>query len=171
MNFNDYLWYNPETGQLTWKGEPCVLKRVRGKSATSLHGEGYRAISVAGKMYLAHRVIWHMVHGKWPKEDLDHVNGDRSDNRLINLREASRQENLRNSRGRPHTSKYKGVSWDKHRNKWVAYCKAGEKVKNLGRYDNEEEAAMAYDNFVKENFGQFARLNHPALTPEAQMVA
>lgn len=172
INFNDYLLYNEETGQLTWRDTDCVLKRVRNKPATSLHGEGYRQVGVAGKTYLAHRVIWHMLHGEWSSKDIDHINGDRSDNRLVNLREASRRENIRNGKGREHTSKYKGVSWDKVRNKWTAYGKVNGKVKNLGRYENEEEAALAYDRFAEENFKQFARLNfHPALTPEAQMVA
>ena len=171
MNFNDYLMYEPDTGKLIWRHASCVYKRFRGKVATSLHGEGYRQIGVAGKTYLAHRVIWHMTYGEWPDGDIDHINGDRSDNRLSNLRVATRQENIRNGRGKIHTSKYKGVSWDKSRSKWAAYCKYDGKVKNLGRFDKEEDAAMIYDNFVRDKFGAFARTNiHPALTPDAQKV-
>ncbi len=170
-DFNRYLSYYPESGTVLWRDSIEVFTSVRGFPAGSPHKEGYRQVKIKGRMYLLHRVIWHMVTGEWPPNDLDHIDGDRSNNKWVNLRLATRQENLRNSSGKLHTSKYKGVSWDKVRSKWVAYCKCDGKVRNLGRFDEERDAAMAYDNFVKDKFGDFARLNiHPSLSPEAIMV-
>jgi hypothetical protein len=102
--------------------------------------------------------------------ETDHENGDGLDNRRVNLRPATRSQNKGNM-GKPrrpdgsaHTSQYKGVIWDKARSKWLAkICRHGV-TKNLGRYDDEADAARAYDAAAAEHFGEFARLNFPEVT-------
>jgi hypothetical protein len=171
LNVKDFLNYEPDSGHFYWCKSPTPRIKI-GDKAGSLHGEGYITITVSKKAYLAHRLAWFFTHGVWPTEDIDHINGVRSDNRIINLRPASRKENIRNGRSRILTSKYKGVSWDKSRDKWVAYIKFDDKSKNLGRFDNEEDAAMTYNKWASEKFGDFARLNeiHPAICEQAIMV-
>lgn len=93
---------------------------------------------------------------------VDHINGDPLDNRRYNLRVCSVKENIRNSKPQEGTSKYKGVSWDKDRNKWSAGIKVDKKAISLGRFDEEDEAAKAYDAAALKYFGEYARLN---LTP------
>lgn len=92
---------------------------------------------------------------------VDHINGNKLDNRRENLRVVSKQQNNMNQSTQTRTkhSKYKGVSWDKSRNKWVAYCKKDGKMNYLGRFNNEEEAALAYNQKALELFGEFAKLN------------
>ena len=162
-----WLRYAPETGQLYWLNSPTPRVKV-GQEAGGKHNQGYRRIKIEGKSYLAHRVAWYLHLGAWPDEDVDHVNRDRSDNRIDNLRLANRRDNIRNLKREGGSSCYKGVSWDNTRNKWVACIKYEGKNHNLGRYTSEEEAALAYNKVAKEKFGEFAYLNiHPAISNEA----
>jgi hypothetical protein len=106
------------------------------------------------KMYM-HRLILPDV------KEVDHINGNKLDNRKENLRSCTRKQNSMNTlirKGNKH-SKYKGVSFDKSRNKWVAYCIKDYKMLNLGRFKTENEAGLAYNTKAKELFGEFARLN------------
>lgn len=91
--------------------------------------------------------------------DVDHINGDGLDNRRANLRAATRQENVSNMRKRPGSSKFKGVCWDKRRDKWMAKIMVDYKTRFLGYFKDEIEAARAYDAAAVSNFGVFARLN------------
>lgn len=173
MIFDELFIYNPDTGIVTWTHSDKVSKRVRGKQVGSPHNQGYIQTNIKGKSYLLHRLIWEMVYGSLPPiiYEIDHINGDRSDNRLENLRVVTRQQNLQNSKGKVHSSRFKGVSWDKVRNQWVVYIKEGNKVKNLGRFSDEEEAAERYRSYSEKLYGDYAKaFIHPALTPEAVMV-
>ena len=92
--------------------------------------------------------------------DTDHVNGDGLDNRKINLRTCSKSENKANSRKYiGGTNKYKGVSWSKGKQKWASYASKNSKIFHLGYFISEVEAALVYNKFAKENYGEFARLN------------
>ena len=94
--------YDPETGTLTWK-ERRSHNALKGCVAGTLHHSGYIQISHKRKLYLAHRVIWLMTTGKWPKNLMDHINGVRDDNRLCNLREATMSENHQNRKSASNT--------------------------------------------------------------------
>lgn len=93
--------------------------------------------------------------------DVDHVNGDGLDNRRCNLRHVTNQQNHFNQTKRTgFHSKFKGVSWDKSRRKWIAYIKKDYRNMHLGRFDSEIDASKAYDMAAISLFGSYARLNH-----------
>jgi hypothetical protein len=95
--------------------------------------------------------------GGWPSADIDHVNQDRSDNRWVNLRAASRSQNVLNSGlHKNNTSGFRGVSWCKTRCRWVAHGKLDGKFYNLGLFDDLEDAAAVAQRWREENFGIFA---------------
>lgn len=89
--------YHPDTGHLYWIGT--------GERAGAIQDKGYRTIEVDGKAYYAHRIAWFHHYGKWPEEDLDHINRSRDDNRIENLRDVSRSENNRNRKSWSKASK------------------------------------------------------------------
>ena len=106
---------------------------------------------------LAHRVAWVMTHGEWPKEMIDHINGDRSDNRLCNLRQATRSQNLINSKlSSRNSSGFRGVSWCSAKQKWDARIYSATKLRLLGRFKTKEEAIAAYAAAAAELHGDFA---------------
>jgi len=92
-NLRDYLAYDPISGDITWIRDQGKIKA--GAKAASKHNAGYKALRLNGKAYLAHRAAWFLHYGYWPKQ-IDHINGDRSDNRLENLRETTQGENCKN---------------------------------------------------------------------------
>lgn len=134
----------------------------RFKWSISTHGYVCRMVTVRRKNFnfLLHRVIMDAL----PSQILDHANGDRLDNRRENLRVATYSENNRNRASRVSgTSRYLGVHWDTDRCKWFAgaYDMSTHKKLNLGRYENEVEAAKAYDRYASKYYGEFAKLNFP----------
>jgi hypothetical protein len=93
----DRLDYRPDTGVFVWKKRGGGTGHV-GSVAGCVTRNGYRVISVGNVLYMAHRLAWLYIHGEWPAQDIDHINGDRSDNRLVNLRLADRSSNNENRR-------------------------------------------------------------------------
>lgn len=115
--------------------------RYSGKEAFTADSHGYRIGAIHDRLYRAHRVLWLLHTGKWPIEQLDHINGCRHDNRLANLREASNAENAKNQRVRPgNTSSVQGVSWHKQVGKWRAYITVEGRHKALGCFDEFDAA-------------------------------
>ena len=169
----DLLDYNPETGVFVWKvrdrkycetdhGWKIVNGRDAGETAGSLNDDGYRYIKIFDKRYKAHRLAWLYVYGEWPKNQIDHINNQRDDNRIENLRDVIQSQNSMNATiqsGR--TSQYKGVSWHKKTNKWRTQITINGKCKHLGYFVSEEEAARAYDRAALELYGIYANLNFP----------
>lgn len=94
-------------------------------------------------------------------EMIDHINGDKLDNRRANLRECNSQQNNANRSGKTGTSKFKGVSFDSSRNKWISSIQVNGKTKHIGRFSEESEAAKAYDLVSSKTYGEFAKLNFP----------
>jgi hypothetical protein len=158
---SNILNYDPETGIITWKRN---IGRARaGKEAGTICEHGYRQLQVEGVRYYAHRLAWFFAYGQWPADQIDHINGDRADNRLCNLRESSQQDNCRNRRANhSNQSGIKGIYWDTLNNKWRAQiCVAGTN-QNLGLFDTKEAAAEAYEGASLLFFGAFALANRPA---------
>ena len=138
----ELLEYFPETGIFRWR---VSRQRVRvGSIAGCLNGDGYLTIMVDGKKHRAHRLAWLYVHGTWPKDQIDHINRDRADNRIENLREATPTENNRNQNKRyDNTSGHVGVSWSKAAQKWVAQIRHLGKKIHLGFFTEKEDAIAA----------------------------
>ncbi len=108
---------------------------------TALDGYGYLHGRIFDRPYKAHRIIWLLHTGDWPVMHLDHINGKRSDNRVVNLRAVTRTENMMNQRIRSdNVSGVIGVCWDQARAKWMAFISTGHKRKNLGRFDDLDDA-------------------------------
>lgn len=138
--------YDPHTGDFTWR-----VRRggyvVPGAIAGNKHHSGYIHIQVFGKCYNAHRLAWLYVYGEWPDDEIDHVNGNPSDNRILNLRSVSHHENAQNRKLASHnTSGRTGVAWRKDTNKWRAYISINGQRVQLGSFTNIEDAHNAYLN-------------------------
>lgn len=151
----ELLDYEPDTGKFYWKIKPKVWKRDS-LEAGCINSLGYVQIAHNKVTYLAHRLAWEFFHGEPPKEHLDHINGNRSDNRISNLRLALPRENSWNRKAFKGTSSaYKGVSFYQNYGNWQA--RIGKKF--LGYFEDEQSAAVAYDKAAKELYGEFAKLN------------
>lgn len=137
------LHYNPETGIFVWKIKPanCVQP---GAIAGSIVTDGYLGISIKRVKYAAHRLAWLYVHGEWPKDQLDHINGVRKDNRISNLRESTQAENMQNARHKRNGQFSLGTSYHKAVKKWTATIKIKGDKKHLGCFSTQEEAHKAY---------------------------
>lgn len=150
-----------ENGNLFWKNS----KRLRKEGEIATHqGNRYLSVILKGKSYKAHRVIF-MMHYGWCPQILDHIDGDRYNNRIQNLRMSDYNANNMNAKGNKNTSsKFKGVSRASKPapdRLWVAQIQFNKKKMSLGRFKTEEEAARAYDTKAKNLFGEFAKLNFP----------
>jgi hypothetical protein len=143
------LDYNPDTGALRWKSHagasPSWIGRFAGKPAfTGICKDGYHIGSVDRCDMRAHRAIWIIAHGKLP-DQIDHINGDRRDNRLCNLRSVSKLENGRNqSLSNRNKSGYVGVSWHNLTKKWIAHITVDRKRRHIGLFSTPELARDAY---------------------------
>ena len=154
-------YFEYRDGHLWWVKKSSKYSNVKiGSLFGRLDTQGYRTGRVFNKDYKEHRLIWLYHYNEWPKENIDHINGVRDDNKIENLRECSQLENSKNRLAdKNSTSKYKGVSWRKSKNRWISYiCSKGKNI-YLGSFTDEIEAAKAYDTKVKELHGKYGRLN------------
>lgn len=148
--------YDPDTGAMTWKHRDRSLcpsdwawkacnTRFAGKPAlVSADSTGHLYGGILGKRYPAHRIAWLIVYGEHPRGEIDHINGDPSDNRICNLRDVLHSENLKNQRFRStNTSGVMGVSWNKRELKWRAYIHGDNREKHIGYFINLEDAIAA----------------------------
>lgn len=130
-----------------------------GKKAGHINNRGYEAICIGRKIYRAHRLAWVFVYGVIPKE-IDHINGIRSDNRIVNLRECSSRQNSYNRKkviATKTSSVYKGVCWSSYHRKWIARITINGKDKHLGAFINADDAWKAYKEKARELHGAFYR--------------
>lgn len=153
-----FLFYDPFIGSFVWRVAPSNRAKIGGR-AGHINGQGYREIELRGRVYQSHRVAWLFVNGRWPHNEIDHVNGDRLDNRIDNLREATKSQNQHNRRRwtKPTSSRFKGVSFHKPTGKWCAHIQYNNARKHLGLFDTEELAAAARRDAAIGLHGRFAR--------------
>lgn len=131
--------YDPDTGIFT-----RVFKNGKSKVVGSPNTKGYICIPIRNVKYVAHRLAWLWVHGKFPEHQLDHINRNKQDNRIINLREVTNKQNCEN-RGlqKNSSSGIAGVSWKSSHKKWVAQICHNQKNIYLGLYARIEDACIA----------------------------
>jgi hypothetical protein len=138
------LSYDPKTGVFTWNFDGTRGVKA-GDVAGSKTSDGYIKLSIKGKRLLAHRAAWLFVNGQFPDGHIDHINRIKSDNRIANLRSASKAQNAQNrEKNSRNTSGYKGVTWHKRDKMWQAAITVFGKRKHLGYYKELKEAFSAY---------------------------
>lgn len=147
--------YNPATGAFTNRISRGKTARI-GAVAGADHGDGYLTVTLFGLTYRVHRLAWVYVHGFWPPAAVDHINGNRSDNRIANLRLATQAENNQNftQLRKGKTSQHQGVYWCKpsgnKRGRWRALIGLNGVKVNLGSFQFESEALEAYTRAKQE---------------------
>jgi hypothetical protein len=138
------LHYDQETGLFTWLINKA--KRTKIGDIAGTEKRGYQSIKINYQTYYAHRLAWLYVYGELPKNMIDHINGNTSDNRIENLRDVTNiinQQNQKKAR-KDNESGFLGVNWHKASNKWAAQIQINKIKKHIGLFDNAEEARKAY---------------------------
>ena len=159
MNTNhlkSLLSYEPETGLIRWiaKGKG----RIKKKEAGTLLYSGYMGICIGVKRWQSHRIAWALYHGEWPKDQIDHINGVKTDNRICNLREATNSQNGKNlGLSKANKSGVKGVAYEKFTNRWKATIRVNGKSISIGRFDNIEDAKIARQLAEQHHFQEWNR--------------
>lgn len=150
----EWLSYEPETGAIVWRVKRCGRAQTANAVRTpDSHG-------VDRRPYRLHTVAWALYHGEWPPAgmEIDHINLCKTDNRICNLRLATKMQQRGNTAKLPNrSSRYKGVSWEKSRGMWRAAIEFSGRRMFLGRFNDEHEAHLAYCRAADEFFGEFAR--------------
>lgn len=148
----ELLSYDPNSGKFTWKVSKSS-RAISGNIAGCKTGR-YETISINGTKYRSNRLAWLFYYGEWPKNVVDHIDGDPSNNKIANLRDVSQAENVRN-KTKPYVGSlvpYIGVTISK--GKFRAMIGVGRKNKCLGRYNTAEEASEAYQKAKSEIHGE-----------------
>lgn len=156
----ELLSYDAGTGVFTW-----LVQRGRqraGMLAGAFREDGYLQIGISGSIYYGHRLAWLYAHGRWPADQIDHIDGNPKNNRLANLRECNTAENSQNLGLRKNnTSGATGVYWDSARSKWKAQIRQDGHIKALGRFDSFEEAVNSFAS-AKANAHKFQPIQRGA---------
>jgi hypothetical protein len=163
---NELLSYEPETGVLTWKTQPTTSRanigfnnKCGGKVAGTIGAKGYLTVGIGKSYYLAHRIIWKIMTGADPVDQVDHEDTDRLNNRWLNLRPTENGPNVQNSKLRvDNSSGVKGVHWDAQHKKWRAVLTTNGVSVRLGRFASLEEAASVIESARMRDHGEFARV-------------
>jgi len=146
--FNGYLIRKKQTSS----------RSLIGKIAGTLNPSGYIRVQISGKFYPVHKLVYLIKNKVYPKY-IDHINGNRADNRIENLREVTPTQNQYNKKiGKSNTSGIKGVCFDKRRNKWTASLYLNGKQRTLGRFDDIELARAVVQEARNKHHGEYA--NH-----------
>lgn len=138
----ELLDYDPETGVLTWRTR--TSNRVVKGAPAGWNACGYVHVGVEGRNYLAHRLIWLHVYGSWPKHGVDHIDGNRSNNRLSNLRDIPQATNTENRRTSKPGNKAGRLGVAPSRKRWSAQIHLRGKKHHLGIFDTPEQAHQVY---------------------------
>jgi hypothetical protein len=150
------LSYDPETGALTRRIRSSNRIKI-GDEAGTASPDGYRRVWVGGKLYLAHRLAWLYVHGAWPTGELDHIDGQKANNRLANLRDVPHQMNVQNLKIARKDSKsgVLGVHWEPSKHRYVAQSSLNGKRTFLGHFKTISEAEKVVVEFKQQNHPGF----------------
>lgn len=156
---SELLRYDAESGELFWISDAysgfkkSAIQHKSGDIATCPRKDGRKVVRIKGRLYLAHRVAWILWNKNWPDEEIDHINGDSSDNRITNLRDCSRvtnQQNIRNAYGGRDEGAMLGTYLDKRKSltakRWRSAISINGKQISLGYYHTQKEAYAAYVN-------------------------
>lgn len=148
------LRYEPDTGVIRWNGRG----RLRdGRVAGSVDKDGYLVLRIDGRRFPLHRIAFALHFGRWPEQDIDHADGDRRNNRIGNLREATRTQNNANSKFRVNnTSGLRGVHWHAASMKWRAMIRENKRSRCLGLYASKEEAHDRFLAAANAAYGAFS---------------
>ena len=153
-----FVQYDQATGNFVWLVKRPGISAGVGEVAGRISNQGYVQVQIKGRRYQAHRLAWFYVRGEWPFGEIDHINGCKTDNRLVNLRLATRSQNqANNGRSLRNRSGRKGVGWNANAGKWQVQIGVHGKVFYLGLFDNIEAASNAYAKAATRFFGEFAR--------------
>lgn len=151
----EILEYNPDTGAFIWRQDQRCghktgnqVRRLAGLQAGSCNKvSGYIIIGIGGSLYLAHRLAWLYVHGSWPEQQIDHIDGDRKNNRIANLRDVSPAINSENQRKPPRSKSNQaplGAHWKESVKLWASSIQANGKLMHLGYFKSADAAHEAY---------------------------
>tara|TARA_R100000951_G_scaffold90032_1_gene78150 strand:- start:4650 stop:5132 length:483 start_codon:yes stop_codon:yes gene_type:complete len=141
---NELFDYNHETGDLVRKSNGNLI---------NVNSNGYRVVWISGVLYKAHRICWKLYHGGCPSDQIDHINGDRGDNRIENLRVVTHQENCKNQKQHSDsTSGVTGVSWKNRDRRWVAQIRVEGKNKHLGYFTDKIDAIYSR-YYAEQDYG------------------
>ena len=142
-SLKELLRYEPTTGTFVRRVSNSNSVKA-GDTAGSKHPAGYHYIRVKGQRYASHRLAFLYMEGKFPPAEVDHINGDPSDNRWENLRPATRKENMRNIKiSKRNTSGHTGVYWSKEKRRWRVQIGCAGKKTHIGYYHSKAEAVLA----------------------------
>lgn len=146
QRLKELLQYDPDTGNFFWKVRSNSRANAGDLASKQSFCFGYRQISIDGKTYRAHRLVWFYFHNKWPTHNIDHINGIREDNRIENLRDVTQKVNMQNLQKAKRNSKsgLLGVDWMPKNKKWRAQIRIDGKKVYLGYFVTAQLAHEAY---------------------------
>jgi hypothetical protein len=143
QQLKEHLFYDPNTG--IFIREKTSGRHKKGNLLGTVNIKGYVVIRIQDKLHLAHRLAWLYVYGKFPSDVLDHINRNKTDNRIDNLREIYAGQNSENTLiSKANRSGLKGVGWYAPSKKWRSKITVNRKTVHLGHFDNKEDAHLAY---------------------------
>tara|TARA_R110000868_G_scaffold66014_5_gene196990 strand:- start:3230 stop:3736 length:507 start_codon:yes stop_codon:yes gene_type:complete len=154
LSIKEFLFYNSETGIIVWKKSKSGVTSLK-SNAGCIHG-GYRRIKINGNRYMAHRIAWYLFYNKWPNYEIDHINGNKLDNRICNLRDVLKNQNQQNKPVHRNGQEI-GITKHKGNPKWIAQApnkflnRNAKRSKYLGSFKTKEEAIDAVIKYCTEN--------------------
>lgn len=140
----EVLDYNPDTGEFRWKAQISRKSKIGGRAGSLSKHLGYRILRIGGIQIYEHRAAWFYVYGRMPLGDIDHINGDKSDNRICNLREATRAKNMLNLHKPNKNNKTGFLGVHKVGNSYASRITVAGQTKHLGCFKTPEEAHKRY---------------------------
>jgi hypothetical protein len=142
----EILNYNHETGVFTWKIRPAQNVQIGDKAGCKWGDRGYWRVKIDSKAYSYHRLVWLYMTGAWPLGEIDHKNGEKTDNRFENLRDVTSSVNQQNRRApqRNNVVGLLGVYWESRRSKWISRIMVNGKKRFVGYFDCPQDAHVAY---------------------------